>query len=210
MLILVIGFTAWFSLAKPKWVEIYSDPSVIDNSAITKAAVAADIGYGVLVLPILEYKLQHLPLVKQVTIKKVMGGGIQIAIIPEIAKINLINNYILSENNAVVAGKYFAHLPVYDTNLSAAVSVRNWHQKHQVLLAKYPVALREVGYDDVSGQWRVLWADGLLLLLGQTKVATKNLTNWLNLLPYLKRHKFDLAYHIFDIRYPDGFAYSAY
>ena len=72
------------------------------------------------------------------------------------------------------------------------------------------MSVRELGYDSVSGQWRVLWQDNLLLLLGKTEIATINLERWLQLLPYFARHKIQLANHIVDLRYPDGFAYSKY
>lgn len=210
IIVCVLVFIAWFVLAKPKWIEIHNDSAIIDNESIFQATTDAEIGYGILILPLLEHNLQQLPLVKRIVVKQIMGGGLQIVIIPEHVQINLVNNYIISQDSKVVKGKYFPNFPVYDCPLSSVDEVKNWHIRHQALIAQYHVGLREVGYDPVSDQWRLLWDDGLVLLLGKTQTATKNLKHWLKLVPYFNKHKIDLAYHIFDMRYPDGFAYSAY
>lgn len=212
---LIIGssialFLLWFTMAMPHWIAVYADNSLIERSAISRAIAKANIGYGIVVLPVLERELAKIPLVKSIKVKSVTGAGLQIELNPYKVAVNLINGYVLTKSAAIVHGRFMPELPIYDCPLSEVKFVANWHKKHLKLLAKSPAPLRELGYDKVSEQWRILWADGAVLLLGKTAVASNNLQHWLSLRQYLVRHHYSLTDRIIDLRYPDGFAYSKY
>ena len=210
IVLMLIAASLWFSLKKPVWIEVFNKSDIVKTVAVKQAILKSEIAMGYLFLPLLEHNLKKLKLVKKIMIKQLTGGGIRIVVLPEEVIANLTLGKVLTVNHKVIDGHYFADLPVYDCEQDKAYMVEAWHKKQSKLLADYPVVVREVGYDAVSDQWRVLLQNYTLILLGRSKLSSLNLQRWLEIRPYFHKHNLSLENHIFDMRYPDGFAYYVY
>lgn len=195
-------------LIKPMWIEVYKDADYVKPDVVKNFVKENTIKGGFLILPSLARDLQSIPMVREVRFKRLFGGGLRIVFKSDRAIGYLAGSGIITEANKVIKLARTPDLLIYDGAANDIALMRTWLANNLALFSKLPFSITELGYDNVSAQWRILFDNNMVLLLGHSSIASINLKRFAQLLPYFKKHKFNLDGHIFDLRYPAGFAYS--
>lgn len=203
-------FALFMLLRNPSCISVYGGSQYIDQQEIKKTIRANNIFSGWFWLPMLESNISHIKGVKSARVASDGAGGLQILLSPQVYLGYLAGQGLVTSTNVIERVPYNQNFPimVFDTDVDSIAKVESWLESNKLLIAMVPAGLKEVGYDRVSGQWRLFWDNNMLLLLGHTNIASSNFRRWLGLLSYFSKHKLALDCHVFDLRYPEGFSLS--
>lgn len=204
-LFVVFVFFSSFFITRPNYVEIYN--AGFSAKDVNLALKKASFGSGFLWMPSLFRGLDSIGLVERYKVDYIFDG-LQIRIKPYDVVARLKNARLLTSEKSIITADMPVNMVFYDADYKDSRLMNSWLNKNKDLFDKSPYILKELGYDSDSNQFRVLWGNNLLVLLGHSKMARKNLQRFVDLLPYLRKHKFKLMAHVLDMRYQDGFAFS--